>query len=392
VDDFLREGNNYLGALDDIFDVPDTVQETAVRRYHYRNRPDNEDSALLWGNLGQADVFEGRVQTASGSGRVGDLLSARPVNWGQFGELVYLSTIEPAGNQAICLNSEHDLVWEGMSLSPTLPGTAIDRLYHPATGQTASSANFERLLFFSAGMVGPSIDAGNDSVLFRQFPQPGGGANRQVVAREGTQVPGRSIGVLFGDVGTDNVIGGGFRSVLFNAPLVGTGIDDSKDWALVGWSPAANNVRIVAQEGQHVEGLPAGAVLTDLTGSNFQLNEFGRAIFNAPFDGSGGDGLGMFWADPDALPRTIVYTGQDFDVGGGVLRTISDIGLMELAGAMDGRGSQINSAGTIVVTLDFTDGSSGVFAVQVPEPGAIVLATLALVGLATTVRRRRPIR
>ncbi len=66
-------------------------------------------------------------------------------------------------------------------------------------------------------------------------------------------------------------------------------------------------------------------------------------------------------------------------------KTIGDIGLMELAGAMDGRGSQIDSAGTIVFTLDFTDGSSGVFAVQMPEPGGIVLGMSAMVGVAAAV-------
>lgn len=97
----------------------------------------------------------------------------------------------------------------------------------------------------------------------------------------------------------------------------------------------------------------------------------------------------MFFANPDASVSHIVHTGQSFDVGGGLLKTISEIGLMELAGARDGRGSQINQDGLVTFSLNFTDGTSGIFAAQVPEPSTVAMAIAGAVMLGVVSMRRK---
>jgi hypothetical protein len=382
----IREGSRTQSSpyviIGDLFDTDDTVQETTYARFSLRDAPANADSAFS--HSSSFFIMEGRTYRDV---FLGDVSRARPVSFSMW-NFAFLAPTR-SGSPAIFFSEFGPFITLGPTNTDGIANLAFVDLSHPGTGSRLGDHHSNQgayLILYTARLSGPGVVEANDSVVMQW------GGTGTMIVREGTQVPGRTPGVLFGDLFTDNLVGGGLYQVLFNAPLTGTGISSSNDWSLVGWSPSANNLRVVAQEGQHVEGLPDGAVLTDLTGSNFQLNEFGRAIFNAPFDGPGGDGLGMFWADPDALPRTIVYTGQDFDIGGGMFRTISDIGLMELAGAMDGRGSQINSAGTIVFTLDFIDGSSGVFAVQVPEPAMMSLAMVAVVGLAVVRRSLRAAR
>ena len=68
------------------------------------------------------------------------------------------------------------------------------------------------------------------------------------------------------------------------------------------------------------------------------------------------------------------------------LRTISDISFLTGTNGLDGRGMGLSNTGLLTFGLTFTDGSSGIFTAQVPEPSAVALVTLGLG--ARTLRRR----
>ena len=60
---------------------------------------------------------------------------------------------------------------------------------------------------------------------------------------------------------------------------------------------------------------------------------------------------------------------------------------MATSGGQDGRQINLSNSGELAFQLDFSDGSSGVFTVQVPEPASAGI--LGLGALATLMRRRR---
>jgi MYXO-CTERM domain-containing protein len=79
----------------------------------------------------------------------------------------------------------------------------------------------------------------------------------------------------------------------------------------------------------------------------------------------------------------VALEGRPFDVGGGELKTVSRVDLVERP---DQLRYVLNDRGQLRFMAFFTDGTSGVFLATVPEPGGAALVLAALLPL---VRRRR---
>jgi hypothetical protein len=100
-----------------------------------------------------------------------------------------------------------------------------------------------------------------------------------------------------------------------------------------------------------------------------------------------GNGFALWLSDIDGTLHKIARTSDLFEVAPGDVRTITNIGGLGTSGGQDGRPINLSNTGELAFQLDFNDGSSGVFAVSVPEPSIGAMALIASASLA--VRRRR---
>lgn len=96
---------------------------------------------------------------------------------------------------------------------------------------------------------------------------------------------------------------------------------------------------------------------------------------------------GIWAQDLSGELKLIARTGDQLDVDDGPgtdFRTISDLSFIGGVGAEDYvERSGFNDQGQLAFSATFTDGSSGVFVsnlVAVPEPGSLLLASLACIG------------
>ncbi|QDU35421.1 hypothetical protein KS4_35020 [Poriferisphaera corsica] len=106
----------------------------------------------------------------------------------------------------------------------------------------------------------------------------------------------------------------------------------------------------------------------------------GNIVFNTVVEENGELYGGIVWYDTDGVLSLLVKAGDLFDVDAGVgedLREISFINEYSLS---------MNDRGLLAVGLIFTDGSQGVFTMQIPEPSGMVL--LGVGGVLGLVRRR----
>jgi len=200
------------------------------------------------------------------------------------------------------------------------------------------------------------------------------------VARRGSEAPGTEARAFywFEEVALD--ADGG---VVFRARLASELTDGL--WG----ADAAGTVFPYQVPGAGAAGLPDGVVVSAVGG--FASNRGGDVLFPVGLTGPGvwwyqNDGA-LFFAPRGRGPTLVLRTGETLEVGPGDLRTIQGLGSVSTSLGF----SSLDSARRIALAIDFTDGSSGVFVGQVPEPSrdlAAVTALASLVAAALRVRRR----
>jgi hypothetical protein len=141
-----------------------------------------------------------------------------------------------------------------------------------------------------------------------------------------------------------------------------------------------------------VGGAPNGTDAFFSSTSNVQINALGQVAFSSTLTGVNvsvglGNGSALWVSDIDGTLHKIARTSDTFEVAPGDVRTITGIGGLATSGGQDGRSIQLSDTGDLAYQLDFSDGSSGVFVVHVPEP-SLALGYAGALGL-LAVRRRR---
>jgi hypothetical protein len=134
-------------------------------------------------------------------------------------------------------------------------------------------------------------------------------------------------------------------------------------------------------------GAPGGTDAFFSSTSNTQINASGQVAFMANLTGVGvsvgaGNGSSLWLSDVDGTLYKIARTSDSFEVAPGDVRVITGIGGLATSGGQDGRSINLADSGELAFQLDFNDGSSGVFAVAVPEPSFAFAGAGALVALA----------
>ena len=156
-----------------------------------------------------------------------------------------------------------------------------------------------------------------------------------------------------------------------------TNTDDTGIWQTIG-----GQTKLVSREGGVAPGA-GGALFTDFLGGVPILNSSGHLAFGGALqlggDVTSSNQLGIWAQDPQGVLRLVVRTGDTIEVAPGDFRTISLLYLNAPAsGGEDGRARAFNDLGQLLYAAKFTDGSSGLFLTTVvPEPGTVVLASIA---------------
>jgi hypothetical protein len=322
---------------------------------------------------------------------------------------------------------------EGMPVAGMTPGVQYDYVY------TASGVNGRGDVLFPAHLTGPGIVEANNHAIFLHTaeglqkivqrgtiaPDSGGATffsllfsedaglndNRQVVFK--AELAGSGVtantntGIYLSSGGTlRKVIRGGDPSPIpgstFGAGVGGVVVNANGETAFVTnisignetvvWSEGFGGMHIVARSSAQPPGLPAGQPFDILyPGMPLVMNAAGQVAFASGFDGSGPTGI---WAqDRNRELHLIAHVNHEIEFGPGDLRTISSITLFGHSGSQDGRLRWFNDRGQVAFGARFYDGSYAVLIsnlVAVPEPGALALGAMSVLGC--LIRRTRSAR
>lgn len=312
-----------------------------------------------------------------------------------------VTTGNTAGNAQVLVTNRsgsREIVARQGSAAPDATGAPSTDLYRALpTGA---------LGFNSAGRIGFSTtlrdSAGVQTSTGSLFSDTVGGTMRQH-ARATTAMPtifspqgaplAEFAGVTWGTTYNNIVIGGDDRMVFQASGLGNTGATNNTGAILSMDSSGVFTKVVRAGDVAIFGGAPLGGdALFQNNFSSIATNAVGQIAFQALLSGSGifggpgGNNSAMFGWDPNGGLCLIARTGDLFEAAPGDFRTISSLGGLSTSGGQDGRTRSINDLGQVAFTLDFTDGSSGIFVTTIPTPGG--LALLALGGLVAGRRRR----
>lgn len=297
-------------------------------------------------------------------------------------------------------------------------GVALDGARYARFGLRIPSLNNSGQLAFAAAMeIGPGDVTTEDDVAVWRRDSSG---EVHLVAREGEHAPGTPIDAAFSGFNDfDGVLINALGEVAFEGRLTeGTGeVTSNNDEGI--WSEGGGpGLRLVAREGDHAPGTPAGVVfgrpawppppppppppgyVLDHPFREFSINSLGQvAVVATLSDEAGevtaGNNLGIWAQDHTGLLHLVVRTGDllDVDDGPGVdLRTVEGLETIFGTGNEDGRASAFNDRGQLAFRARFTDGTQGIFVsnlVAVPEPSGLQLTTFGCLVVPFITRQRR---
>jgi hypothetical protein len=211
------------------------------------------------------------------------------------------------------------------------------------------------------------------------------GNSLKLVARAGASAPGIA-GAAFGSPSSAGSfsqpsLSGG--KIAFQCAVRGPGITLDNNLGI--WAGTLGSYQLVARSGQHAPGTAAGVVFGSDSGAGcFEdpiINSLGEVAFLSVLLGPGVDStnyMGLFATDPNGNLSLVMRFGDQYDLGGGNLRTINGIGVLNDLNFIASNADGINDLGQLSVELSFTDNTRALVlaALPVPEPaGWIPMAT-----------------
>jgi hypothetical protein len=222
------------------------------------------------------------------------------------------------------------------------------------------------------------------------------GLEPQLIALENTQpstMPGFTFAKTYFSVTGDNFVRiSDKRDVVFRAEIDGPGLHDAES---VWIGSSSSNIRPLLVEGDNVPERSAVVFgsMTSTSGdliSQLTMNKNSQVAFLASVSGIGSDlRRGLFATDVFGSLHAIVVYGDMIEVSPGIFRQVNDI---NFDGGRFTPGSGLNDLGEVAFSVQFTDGSGGVFissAVAIPEPATTTALGLGIAWLVVTSPIRR---
>lgn len=212
---------------------------------------------------------------------------------------------------------------------------------------------------FAAFLRDDTNQSSSDTAIFRNDLS----SNSTVIARWGQQVPGLTAGVLYNGLDDAQSIQlNDEGQVAFITRLLGADVDASNRHAIVRGS-SSSDASVVARTGDQAPGLPLGVTFSQFDSSNVKLNNEGTTLFTAWLRDGDSEAQGIFAATLQGEVFPIVSSLQVIDVNDDPqvtdLRQIAGLGDLVL-------GEEFSDSGVFSFRAQFTNGSRGLFAGQVP--------------------------
>ena len=337
---------------------------------------DSNNEVIYAGPVGAPALVarEGSVAPGLGAGVNYGLLFAPSINdSGHVGYNAVLtgSAVNSTNDRALFVGlagTVAPVIREGQAAPGMASGVRVGPLGNGAT------LNDTRTVAFLAELSGTGITPSNDDVIYAGTP-----GSLAIVARAGDAALGAPAGVNYERFFNPPALNDA-GDLAYLAQLNGTGVGETNDMALVA-GPMASP-RVVAREGDAAPGTSAG--VRYLRFDDPALDGLGRAAFVAGLTGTGvtdANDQALFAFDPALGTLLLAREGGVINIGGADLRTIAPDGISFLAGRSDDDFGGFAEDGRLALSLRFTNGTSGVFTVAVPEPATAWLLALAAVAM-----------
>ncbi|MBX7167558.1 MAG: hypothetical protein K1X74_14610 [Pirellulales bacterium] len=176
--------------------------------------------------------------------------------------------------------------------------------------------------------------------------------------------------------------------------LAGAGVTGANDQAVL--RVTDDGIDLVMREGNYptISSLPSGVVIQNVLGS---ITLEHGVLLGVRLQGTGvtfdNNIASLLWMDGSL--SVLIRKGDVLDVDPGPGLDLRQVSLFDTPNGPQSTGADglprfFNEHGKLVLSVTFTDGSSGLFTTVVPEPAGAFLASLALVGLLAIARRRSP--
>jgi hypothetical protein len=307
-------------------------------------------------------------------------LDAPQTGGAKFTSVRYLPSINTQGNTAFFAtvrtpsNQNRTGIWTGFDYSDLRPIVLQGDAYGGVAGSTfqfvGSNSQLDSAgnIYFNANIY--SAATGELSGIWKATS-----SGLQELVREDTVLPyPTNPAITFTGIG--NFVASDDGTIAFSGGLTGPGVhySDSNEGL---WRRAPNGiVSLIAREGDPLPGGAPGEILESFFGLDPSINGLGQVAFLGQFRRPGMTpyiGSAIYAQDLNGVLQMIIRSGDVIDVenGPGVdLRTISNLGFMEMANTSSGGRSGMNDQGQIMFSASFTDGSMGYFVsnlVAVPE-------------------------
>jgi hypothetical protein len=239
-------------------------------------------------------------------------------------------------------------------------------------------------VMFHGALTGPGITSANDQALWLHDD-----GEFELIAREGSPAAGIAAGTNHGSSHYAYLNGAG--EATFVGTLTGPAVNLQNDSAL--WSQRGDSTELLAREGDHAPGTPAGVMFGDFSrlgaDSAFSVNNMSQVAFHVKLTGPGvtaANDTGIWATDLGGALRLVAREGDLFDVNDDpMIEELRTVFLTKLAG------TGFNNAGELVIALTFTDNSGGVFVIStaVPEPSIGLMLPAAFIFAGARRRRGR---
>jgi hypothetical protein len=207
----------------------------------------------------------------------------------------------------------------------------------------------------------------------------------KTLAEGGQQAPGLPAGFSFKRF--DTVLPScSANNVTFRAALIGPGVNDIDEMSSFAF--INGELRLLSRPG-----MPAPQLGPDVLFWHFAeavVNDAGQVLIESLLQGPGitaANDRAIWYDDGDGVMRLLLREGDPFSFDG-ITKTV--LGFWFSGASIGSRGTDaFNNSGQFVCSISFTDGSSGVFLFQIPEPSAALLALGGIALLGAGWRRRR---